>query len=454
MEEAILQWFSVLGAEPAGIGRISDLADGIILARVLASADPQWFRFQVKSDADDDNWVVRFNRWKKLHKLLFGYYEQVLRLSTTHFETCNITAIAKDRNEDEILKFARLVVALTVQCENNKKFITKMQSLDSDHQHHLMMIIEEVMKLTAVSASPSTDISANHSDGGPFSFHRQSATEPTSNDIGYRRVSTRETHGQIIAQNAMLKDRVKELELQLAHMPEAGQGDSMWRAETDTLRQEIATHEAARVDLEQSIAKHEADSALLNRKIQYAEEQTRELETLRDSVQEVSAMADKLQKAEALVDKYRRRFEETKDLRKLLAASESNVVKLVERNETLEKDASKVPALLQTIEKLKESLDGSRHASESLRSELENMSAQLAETRSFSDQQMSERVRDQDHIHMLEEKLADLEMLKGELHSKRNFEDLPNLAEAKIPTIHPKTPKSPIPDDATSPRDK
>ena len=89
--------------------------------------------------------MLKFNNLKKLYKVLIGYYEEVLGQNTSAVEVPNLTSIARDADVVELLKLAQLVIALAVQCENNQQYIAKIQSLNQQSQHALMLSIETVM---------------------------------------------------------------------------------------------------------------------------------------------------------------------------------------------------------------------------------------------------------------------------------------------------------------------
>lgn len=101
-----------------------------------------------------NNWVLKFNSLKKLHKLLMGYYEEVLGQNTAGLEIPNLTSIARDADVVEILKLAQLIIALAVQCENNQRYVKKIQSLDQECQHALMLAIETVRRLYCIKLCP------------------------------------------------------------------------------------------------------------------------------------------------------------------------------------------------------------------------------------------------------------------------------------------------------------
>jgi HOOK domain len=73
------------------------------------------------------------------------YFSDVLRQPTDGLEVPDLQAIAKDRNVSSTLMMCRLTLAIAVQCDKNKEFIEKIQSLSEANQHYLMKAIEQVL---------------------------------------------------------------------------------------------------------------------------------------------------------------------------------------------------------------------------------------------------------------------------------------------------------------------
>jgi protein HOOK3 len=109
----------------------------------MINSDSKWFKQLSRSN--EDNWVIKYGKLKKLHLLLTRYYEENLRLSTIKsFETPNLNAIAKDGNFVETMKLCSLIVTLAVTYEKKAEHIEKIQNLGSKSQQGLMLTIDGV----------------------------------------------------------------------------------------------------------------------------------------------------------------------------------------------------------------------------------------------------------------------------------------------------------------------
>jgi protein HOOK3 len=107
-------------------------------------SDAKWFRVS-KPTESGDNWVLRVNNLKKIHKMLTRYYDEVLNLSTANLTSPNLNAIAKENNIDELINLCKLIVTAAVQCERRQTYIVEIQRLEPEVQQVLMLSIEEVM---------------------------------------------------------------------------------------------------------------------------------------------------------------------------------------------------------------------------------------------------------------------------------------------------------------------
>ena len=93
---------------------------------------------------DDSSWVMRLNNQKRIHKLITRYFDEVLGQDPELLPSIDLAAIAKHANPLELLRMCQFIVAIAVQCDNNRVYIDMIQSLTQKSQHALMLSIEEV----------------------------------------------------------------------------------------------------------------------------------------------------------------------------------------------------------------------------------------------------------------------------------------------------------------------
>ena len=111
----------------------------------LLQRDPQWFKPNSAqlSKQDSANWILVQAKLKKIFKLVSQYFETVLKQDVSFLEP-NLGAMAKDADIEAIIGFARLILTLAVQCNQQEIYIGKIQTLDQSSQHSLMVAIESV----------------------------------------------------------------------------------------------------------------------------------------------------------------------------------------------------------------------------------------------------------------------------------------------------------------------
>lgn len=89
---------------------------------------------------------MKLNNLKRIYKLITSYFEEHLGLKADGIDPPNLTAIAKDEQVLEIVKMVSLVIGLAVQSEKQQQVILKIQDLQEQTQHALMIIIQQVKK--------------------------------------------------------------------------------------------------------------------------------------------------------------------------------------------------------------------------------------------------------------------------------------------------------------------
>lgn len=137
---ALLGWINTF--KDLEIFELNELSNGVIFEQILCEIDSTWFKPLKRIDSG--NWVIKYNKLQRLYKLSLGYFQEKLKKSTTQLTEPDLTAIAKDANEDEILKFGTIIISLAVQCPNNQIYVERIQTLNSEMQTELMISIESV----------------------------------------------------------------------------------------------------------------------------------------------------------------------------------------------------------------------------------------------------------------------------------------------------------------------
>ncbi|KAI9227545.1 MAG: hypothetical protein DHS80DRAFT_1657, partial [Piptocephalis tieghemiana] len=135
---------------------IADLADGAILFEILHTVDSKRFKLN-RGHEVGENWVMRFNNLKRLHRLLIRHFEEHSESSASERggeptnldglakDTPNLTIIAKESDPAELVKLCQLVVYIACQGETASDCVAKIQRLTQTSQKAMMFAIERVL---------------------------------------------------------------------------------------------------------------------------------------------------------------------------------------------------------------------------------------------------------------------------------------------------------------------
>ncbi|KAJ3289904.1 hypothetical protein HK104_007134 [Borealophlyctis nickersoniae] len=437
---AVVEWVNTFESNSRRCHNIRDLADGAVFYEILSEIDSQWFSL-VRSIDTGDNWVLKFNNLKKLYKVLIGFYEEVLGQNTAGLEVPNLTSIARDADVIELLKLSQLIIALAVQCENNQKYIAKIQSLSQQSQHSLMLAIEMVMgRLANANAANMSPITkwvtasrfryalpgllmcgwlAEFSDGNaelpvPAAFIAEKMElEQTNKALEEQLDQLRNKYEELVLDRGDLRSRLQDMEQSVSHLSEAGKIDFILRTEIDNLKSDLSKSENKRLDAEAMVEKQNGVIAELTRKVEDAAKKAEETSRLKDQLDEFRHMADKLQKSEAIIDKYKKKLEEVGDLRKQMKSLEEQNQQQAERNSQLEEEYRKVSSFKPLMDTYKEQIGELESKNSSLQVENSTLQFQLNDARTKIERYESERRVDHETIQTLEDRIKDMELQGG-----------------------------------------
>ncbi|RKP20722.1 hypothetical protein ROZALSC1DRAFT_12337 [Rozella allomycis CSF55] len=123
---------------------VRELSDGVVISMMLYQIEPTFFKNTgVK---EENNWALRLNNLKRIHKLVNLYYTDQLCMSLENVQQPDLTLIAKEEDVVELIKFLSLVIGIAIQGSRGQETILQIQQLSEDTQQVLMMAIQGVMK--------------------------------------------------------------------------------------------------------------------------------------------------------------------------------------------------------------------------------------------------------------------------------------------------------------------
>ncbi|KAI8372964.1 HOOK protein-domain-containing protein, partial [Radiomyces spectabilis] len=229
-------------------------------------------------------------------------------------------------------------------------------------------------------------------------------------------------HQQLIKQHEELKQRYDDLELekeelhihlreidhaiQLAN--EAGKADFAMRTEIDRIRQDLQHSEDRRQEIESILENQLETIHHLTQKTESLAEQAEYAERLKDQLDEVHHAAEKLQKAEGTIDKYRKKLQETTELRRHIKALEEQNGSLVDRNHHIEEEYRKVFVFKTLMDSYKDQVTSLEAKNSELIRETQFVEYQSQQLHQKLETLEEDRTRDADRIQSLEDHLEDL----------------------------------------------
>lgn len=120
--------------------------------------------------------------------------------------------------------------------------------------------------------------------------------------------------------------------------------------------------------------------------------------------------ADKLQKTENVMEKYKKKLQESADLRQNLKALEKQNASLVDKNAALEDEYRKVAAFKPLMESYKAQILDLETKSAAKSQEMESLSFQLEEVHSKLKIAMADRTKDAEALELYQERVKELEL--------------------------------------------
>ncbi|KAG0182026.1 hypothetical protein DFQ29_006144 [Apophysomyces sp. BC1021] len=434
MEDAFVEWINTFECKSSPVDTVVELADGIILSEILTDIDSKWFK-QIVPTETGTNWVVRFNNQKKLHKLITRYFEEILGQDPELLPSVNLTAIAKDADLHELLLMCQLVIAVAVQSDNNRVYIDMIQSLTQKSQHALMVSIEEVMshfnesdnynpRMSQLSGgSATTAKSILYDSDMPYRYQlefeklvvekKQYESSHGQLLVEYDELRERFVREELLVEKEDLKSRLRDMDEAINQASSTGKTDYVMRTEIDHLKQDLERSEDKRQETEAILENHVSTNNELKKKVEELTVKADEASVLRDQLEEYKHTTERMQRMESTLEKYRRKMEETTDLRRQIKALEDQNTSLLERSHQVEDEYRKVLAFKTLMDSYKDQVQQLELGNRELlkeKNKLEEEMRGMAETCAYLE---NDRDRNVEQVQLLEEHIKELELGGG-----------------------------------------
>ena len=152
-ESSVLNWVNTFDLEDP-VATLEELADGVVLHRILREIAPAHFPDGALKDNCGSNAILRTTNIKKLLRALEGYYRDVL-LQDLHSGYVDPEQVAQ-ADATEVSKLVELVLGCAVQCDDKQRYIQRlMKDLDKQSQADIMVLSRLLApRATRMAASP------------------------------------------------------------------------------------------------------------------------------------------------------------------------------------------------------------------------------------------------------------------------------------------------------------
>ncbi|KAG1051929.1 hypothetical protein G6F43_005899 [Rhizopus delemar] len=422
---ACVEWINSLEGISHNISHITELSDGIILFEVLSNIDYKWFKL-IRSADVGDNWVFKINNLKKLYKIISRYYEDVLGYNFSRFPPVNLNAIAKESSPHEILKLCKFVLYIAVLCADNEKYIQKIQQLSPMSQQQLMHLIDETMKYTNASQEDeSQQSSANYTprssyadDGSYQSELMRISKEKDELETQNRQLIDK--HSELLTKYDKIEEEKQDLQARLKDMDRAvenanktGMADVIMKTEIEHLKRDLERSEDVRQEQERKLDEQSSQIKDLLRRNEESAKYEEQVVKLKDQLDEYRHTAEKLQKAENVIEKYKKKLEETADLKRQVKMLEERNHALIEHTQKLEDEYGSLIAFKSLMESYKDQVAELQTQNNELIREKNRVDYELTQATKKLDLMEDERIRDSDRIQLLEDHLQEAQFGMG-----------------------------------------
>ncbi|KAG8678593.1 hypothetical protein FRC08_017650, partial [Ceratobasidium sp. 394] len=361
-------------------------------------------------------------------------------------EVPNLQAIAQDHNVVETLALCRLTIAIAVQGKKNMDIIAGIQKLPQADQRAIMTAIEKVMSRFADRDDSRTGDATMTDDDHYYQIQlersRALAEKETLEKVyqqlleEHRKLQT--NFDDTTAEREEINSRLRDLRRQLDDRRH-DKSDGIMRAEIDRLRADLQKTEENLGTAEVEAERQGNAVKELTRRVEELQGKADEAARLKDQVDEYRHAAEKLHKTENVMEKYKKKLEESADLRRHVKSLEEQNATLVDKNAALEEENRKVAAYKPLMESYKTQIADLENKVASRLTEIESVRFELSQSQSRLRQVTEERAKDSEALELYQERVRELELATVPRPRIRTTS-----TDNDVPTSEPQTPAIPL----------
>jgi len=426
------------------------------------------------SGALSEVWVIRFNSFKKMFKLINRYFEEEFRKSTKNIKPPNLQKIAKDGDVSESISLCMIILTLATLVQPDVH-VPKIQALPTRAQTALMVGIETVSSQLInldTTRSPRGDFGRSD-EVGEARQNEDAFNRPQSSNSNHRkedshleeRLHTLEIEHRSLQSDMRLlnqthqdtthklfmteqdlkaaQEELQNLELERSsynrrreHDSEPGSDDEGSNSDHPLRNSHNRQEYLLRAELEQSKAeltnlgvKLDLAEETNERNARTIEEQRKKLDELndveemnrglRDQLDEVRHEMERARKLENVIEKYKKKLDESADLRRQMKTLEEQNSDLLDRHTALEDEYRKVVAFKPLMEQYKSQIATLESELSSRKRENDRLQYELDATTFKLQKAEEERDREGEELALYEERVKELEEETPITHTRR-----------------------------------
>ncbi|XP_014288610.1 protein Hook homolog 3 [Halyomorpha halys] len=324
---------------------IADLTDGVVLSQVLNQIAPEWFTSvwmtKIKTDVNG-NWRIKMSNLKKILEKVLDYYQEAFSQSVSSSVKPDISKIVEMNDPAEMGRMIQLILGCAVNCNNKQEYIKRIMDMEESEQRAMMECIQELDSGGALSFSASLSLD-------PHVEHLLSQL----NAANLARERAEQRCHELDLQVGFLQEEKSTLLEERRRLSEVGGAEAALRKQIETLREEVFKLETSRDDYRLKTEEQEREISELEIKVDEAAKTAIEARQLKDELDILRETADKADKYEATLNLYKKKLEETGDLKRELKMLEAKNLEYLQRNIELEEEIKRVSPIKSQLDVLK-----------------------------------------------------------------------------------------------------
>ncbi|KZO93191.1 HOOK-domain-containing protein [Calocera viscosa TUFC12733] len=391
---AFLAWLTSLS--PAPVPSLSALTDGSVLLHLLSRASPAHFPPPARTLSPNDPWPLRLTQLKALYRRVSQWYAERGTPPASEGWTPDLQLLfdaegkaPQAAREGEALKLLRLVIGVAVQGEDKEEAIAAIRGLGTGQQTRLMQAIEQVMRAFPPRVETEEGDASMMTDDDHY-YQIQSARSRLQSENTSLLSARAALQAQVEALQAAAGDLQAErddalaLARELRAQAEERRGEKQeagLRGEIDRLKDELRKSEDNLSSAEATLARQERELSELTRRTSDLQVQAEEAARLKDQVDEWRHTAERYQKNENVIEKYKRKLEETADLRRQIKTLTEQNTQLVNTNSQLETQSSKSANVKPLLDAYKQQISELEAKASARGAEMEGLRLRLEDER-------------------------------------------------------------------------